>query len=448
MAANGTSGLRSSLKGSTSAAGRIDPRSVTDQQRARVDRFKERSVKAQEQTDRMATVRDKWKEALQSGDIDTLKIINADFESAARQSAQNSKDLTQMMFAVLEGYKDIGVTIKAADEFNVDEQSLLAAANATLEKAKGDLVRAQARQFNLFGMRDRAIQSAKDAIATAESAVTIAKQEAEAMRRKRLNDMDLSQSMQLQQAITQELTDVAQQRIAEIESNLEAVQQNVTLTMDEIKADTARMEELHKTLEQQNAVLANLNQELGSYTENSSEWQECRDRILRQTRERDATEADRNAAMMRAQEGQRFIEFNKMEEQGQVQLLAQHKTWITLLQMGTQQRDVLYKVHLGLLQGAADQEAMSMVDQVATETDERMVVDAAMKTQAMRDNTLARLKRMPEQVRRLRQVTEAEVQNQAAYEEQFLKALDDFHKNFGTDVGYDNRDAHRAPAAA
>ncbi len=441
--ATGTSGLKSAA----APAGRIDMRTTESQQRARADRFKERSAKAHEQTETLANTREKWKEALASGDIDTLKIVNADFETAARQSAQNSKDLSQMMFAVLEGYKDIGVTIKAAEEFNADEKSIQSSANDTLEKAKGQLVQAQGMQWNLFGRRDKAITAAKEAITVAEAAVVMAKQEVEAMRRQRLNSMDLTQSMQLQQAITQELTDVAQDRIAEIESNLTIVQQNVTLTMDTIKTDTAQMEELDKSLGQLNAELGNLNTELGSYVENSSDWQDCRDRILQKTRQRDDVEADRNAAFMRAQEGQRFIEFNKMEEQGQVQLLSQHKTWISLLQMGTQQRDILYSVHLGLLRGAADQEAMSMVDQVATETDERMVVDAAMKTQSMRKNTLDRLKRMPDQVRRLREVTSAEVQNQADFERQFTQAIDEFHKNFGTEAGYDTRDAHRSPAA-
>jgi hypothetical protein len=184
--------------------------------------------------------------------------------------------------------------------------------------------------------------------------------------------------------------------------------------------------------------------ELTSYTENSSEWQDCRDRILKKTRERDDIEAERNAAFMRTQEGQRFIEFNKMEEQGQIQLLAQHKNWISLLQLGTQQRDILYEVHLGLVRGAADQEAMSMIDQVATETDERMATDAGMKTQAMRKNTLDRLNRMPDQVRRLRQITETETQNQVEFERQFSAKIEEFHRNFGTVAGYDDRGAHRS----
>jgi chromosome segregation ATPase len=428
----------------TSPAGRIDMRTVQERQKAGADRFKERSARAAEQTDKLQQLRGAWQLALQSKDIDTLKILNADFESAARESAQNTKDLSGMMFALLDGYKDIGVAIKAAEEFNTEEKKIMDDAAALVEDAKGSLVQAQAMQFNILGRRDRAIAAARSGIETAEAALKTTKQQNEAMRRERLNKMDLKQSMQLQQAITQELTDVAQSRIGEIEANLDAVQHNVNATMDGIKADTALLEGFDTKLTQANAELGTLNEELTSYTENSSEWQDCRDRILKKTRERDDIEAERNAAFMRTQEGQRFIEFNKIEEQGQIQLLAQHKNWISLLQLGTQQRDILYEVHLGLVRGAADQEAMSMIDQVATETDERMATDAGMKTQAMRKNTLDRLNRMPDQVRRLRQITETETQNQVEFERQFSAKIEEFHKNFGTIAGYDDRGAHRS----
>lgn len=433
---------------SQAPAGRIDVQSVQKKQAVEANRFKERSATAHEQTEKLKDIRSRWQEALEHKDIDTLKILNADFESASRDSAANSKDLSQMMFALLEGYKDIGVVIKSAEEFNESEIKLTQDADALLAQAKGKLVQAQGKQWNLFGMRDNAIAAATNDINTAETSLTMAKQQAEMMRRERLNNMDLSQSMALQQGITQELTEIAQARITEIETNLTAVKENVTATMDGISTDTTALEKFDQDLTQANAELASLNEEMISYKENSSEWQECRSRILVKTRQRDDIEAERNATFMRAQEGQRFIEFNKIEEQGQVQLLAQHKNWISLLQMGSQQRDILYEVHLGLVRGAADQEAMSMIDKVGTETDERMATDASKKAQAMRKNTLDRLASMPEKVRRLRSITETEIQNQADFERQFAEQIEEFHRNFGTAAGYDDRAAHRSAQPA
>jgi len=433
-------------------AGRMDVRAAQEAQKDQVNRFKERTEKSHQQTEKLGEIRAAWQDALARGDIDTLKIVNANFEAAARENAANSKDISQMMVAVLEGYKDVGVIIKATEELNEEEKKILSSAEELLDVAKGKKVQAEAMQDSFLNRlsgnnREAAIASAKEAIATAEEAVRIAKQTAETMRRERLNKMDLKQSMQLMQAITQELIDVAEGRISEIENNLVAVQENVTSTMDEIKKDTKSLEDFDAQLKQANGELVTLNEELSSYVANTSEWQDCRGRIIEKTRSRDAIEADRNAAFARSQEGQRFVEFSKMEEQGQVQLLSQHKNWISLLQMGTKQRDVLYAVHLGLLRGAADQEAMAMSDQVATETDERMVLEAAMKTQAMRRNTLERINRLPDQVRRLRQITETDVQNQTDFEKQLDAAIEEFRKNFGTSKGYDDRNAHRtAPA--
>lgn len=437
----GTSNVTTSIK--TGPVGKIDIRPIQEKQQAGVDRFKERSAKAAAQTQKLSEMRGAWQKALETKDLDTLKILNADFQSATRASAQNTKDLSSMMFALLDGYKEIGISIKAAEDFTTSEQSIMSSAQALVVQARGSLVQAQAKQWNIFGMRDKAIAIAQSSIETAEGAVKTAKQQAELMRRDRLNTMDMKQSMQLQQAITQELTAVAQERIAEIESNLTSVQQNVTDTMDGIKTDTLEMEGLDEKLAQANGEIRTLNDELVSYIENSSEWQDCRDRVLKKTRERDNTEAQRNAAFMRTQEGQRFIEFNRMEEQGQVQLLAQHTNWISLLQMGTKQRDILYEVHLGLVRGAADQQAMSMIDEVATQTDEHMVGDAAMKTQAMREATLRRLEGLPDQVRRLRAITSTENKNQVEFERKFAAQIEEFHANFGSTAGYDDRDSVR-----
>ena len=261
--------------------------------------------------------------------------------------------------------------------------------------------------------------------------------------------MNLRQAMQLQQAVTQELTDIAQARISTIEETRDAVQANLTLTMDAIKEDTRLLEELDAKMVQANGELNTLNEELASYVPNSSDWQNCRSQILDKTRVRDDIEADRNAALLRAQEGQRFVEFNRGQVQGQIQALAQTKNWIALLQMGMQQRDVLYDSQLELGRSSSELEAMASHDQLAVETDERMVMDAAMMTEAMRKATLDRLARMPGDVQRLRQITEADVKNQVEFEKKFDDMIEKFKQNFDAVKGYDDRGAHRdAPPAA
>lgn len=432
-----------------SPAGRIDMRAAQDKTKAQAEQLKVRSAKSVEQAEKLKDIRNAWQEAINTNDIDQLKILNADFSAASQEAAKNRGDLSAMMISLLDGYKDIGISIAAANELNADEKKMVTDAEALLESAKGKLPQAQAIQYNFLGRRDKAIAAAKNAIEVAEAAVATAKSQTASMRRTRLNDMNMTSSLQLQQAVAQELTTKAQENIATIEADLDAVQQNVSATMDRIKIDTKTMEDLDTQLKQANGELGTLNEELTSYTENSSEWQDCRDRIVKKTRERDDLETQRNSAFLAAQEGQKFLEFNRQEEQGQATLLAQHKQWITIMQMGSEQRDVLYEKHMRFVQGSADVEGLSMADQIATETDKRLATETAMQTQAMRKNMLDRLGRMPGEVKAMRSIREADVKGQVEYEKRFISMIEEFHKNFGTDAGYDDRGAHRdTPPAA
>ena len=432
-----------------SPAGRLDVRSVQDEQQKAAELLKKRSEMTAAQTEKLNKLRTARGEAIAAKDIDTLKILNADFETAALERNANERDIVGMQIKLLDGFKQMGIAIKASQEFNEEENKLISDAAALIDTTKGKVTQAEAMQYNIFGWRDAAIAKAKANVETVEAAAKAAREQAEVMRRERRAKMNLRQAMQLQQAVTQELTDIAQARISTIEETRDAVQANLTLTMDAIKEDTRLLEELDAKMVQANGELNTLNEELASYVPNSSDWQNCRSQILDKTRVRDDIEADRNAALLRAQEGQRFVEFNRGQVQGQIQALAQTKNWIALLQMGMQQRDVLYDSQLELGRSSSELEAMASHDQLAVETDERMVMDAAMMTEAMRKATLDRLARMPGDVQRLRQITEADVKNQVEFEKKFDDMIEKFKQNFDAVKGYDDRGAHRdAPPAA
>jgi hypothetical protein len=424
------------LKNGTSLSG------VESLQKASTARFKEHVAQVEASTEKLQEVRSQWQQALQTGDIDKLSILNASYETLSRENAKNSKDVATMMGALAEGYKDIGLVMKSTEAFDASEQKIVDDANNLVETKKGDLVYAQG-MFNFMGRRDRAIAAAKSDIKTAEAAVTTARQDAELRRRTRLGSMNLEGSMQLQRNMTAELVEIAKSRISTIQSDLESVKQNGNETMDQIKVDAKAVEDFDATLKQQNGEINTMEEELTSYTENSSEWQECRGRIRDKTRERDETETERNKAFSRSQEGQKFIEFNKIEEQAHLQLLAQHQTWIEILQFGAKQRDILYQSHLNLIKGASEQQGMSMAATLGVATDERFAVDAAQQTAAMRRGMLDYQKAMPDNVRRMRDITKTDVEGQLAFEDEMNKLIEDFHKNFGTAAGYDNRDVQR-----
>lgn len=441
----GTSGPARLKQG---AAGRMDVKDVLDRSAQTANRFKERTAKARDQTDRMKGIREEMAEAIVAKDIDKMKILNATFAEARADYQKNSRDLSAVMGGLLTGYQDIGVALKAAEQFTADEQKLIDNASALVEESKRKLGHAENDWYILPGGKKRAVKAANEAIATAENGVVTATQMAEALRRERLNNMSIQQSMQLQQGITQELTELAQDRIAGIQENLEEIQVNTDILADQLKTEAKKLEDLDKALEQANAELHTLQEELAGYAQNSSEWQACRDRIRLKERERNHVESDRNATFLRNEQAQVFIESSKIQEDGQRELLAQHKNWIAILQLGAQQRDVQYGVYLDLLKDNADQEAMSRVDEISSETDERVAENTAQIVQSMRDNTMKWMDRAPKRLDNMRKIVGANVEGQAAFEAEVNRRIDEFKKSLH--IGYDDRETYRGehqPAA-
>jgi hypothetical protein len=258
--------------------------------------------------------------------------------------------------------------------------------------------------------------------------------------------MTIQQSMQLQQGITQELTQIAQDRIAGIEQNLSEIQLNTDTLADQLKVDTKTLEDREAELKTANSILATLNEELTGYAENSSQWQECRDRIRLKTRERDDIESDRNATFLRNEQAQVFIESSRIQEDGQRELLAQHKNWIAILQLGAQQRDIQYGVYLDLLRDSADQEAMSRVDEVSSETDERVAENSSELLQGMRNNTKEWMKRAPGRLDNMRKIVGANIEGQADFEQEVARRIEEFQKSLK--AGYDDRQSYRDPHPA
>lgn len=422
-------------------AGRLDVKNVGKNVGDQAARFKERTAKAREQTEKMKDIRGQMTAAIAIGDIDTMKILNASFKEANEQAQKNRGDISSIMGGLLTGYRDIGVALKAAEAFTSAETQLIEDAKSVVKKAGDNVLGAKGNWYIIPGSRERTIAKAEEALKTAEQGVVTATQMAEAQRRERLNNMSLQQSMQLQQGITQELTEIAQGRIQGIEENLTEIQANTDETSDTLMTDTKKLEELDAELNAANTELNTLNEELASYTQNSSQWMECRDRIRKKSRARDDIESERNATFLRNEQAQVFIEAGRVQEEGQRELLAQHKNWIALLQMGAQQRDVHYGVYLDLLKDNADQEAMARVDETASETDERVAENTAQIVQGMRKNTMDWMDRAPKRLENMRKIVGATVESQANFEEELNRRIEEFQQNLKP--GYDDRQTYR-----
>lgn len=427
-----------------SASGRIDMRAVQDTAREQASKIKERLDAGAEQTERLQDIAEKMRSAVQRGNIDEVKILTADFDTARRSFAQNTKDLAAAMMGLGEEFRSIGVTLVEAKNFEPQEQILIDDASARVARAERSLANANDAWF----FKDSRIVTARQGLEAAKIGLKVDTELAETQRRMRLENMNLEQSMQQLQTITTQITEIATKRIDDITENLKAVEAGAIATGKDLETLAEEGEQLQKKLNRANNELSALHEELNGYKANSTEWTECDGRIRAKNRARDKVETEKNKTFALTQEAQRFIEMYKVQEESQRQLLSFHETWIAMLQEGSRQRSVLYKSHLGVIQAAGDQQAMSMTDAIAVETDERTTKDAAEHLQAIRGNIADRLERAPEDVRRLRAIKAADTKAQVAFEQRVNTLQDQFYKNWGTGVGYDDRATYRGQEPA
>lgn len=425
------------------ASGRIDMRSVQRVAGDQTAKLKERLDASAQSTERLQEISGKMQSAVKRGDVDEVALLTADFDTARKSYAQNTRDLAGAMMGLTDQFKDIGVTLTEAKNFSAEEQKIIDDGNAGVVSAQSELTSAN----NAWLFKSGRVASAERRLEAAKIALKTATETAEVQRRMRLENMNLEQSMQMLQTLTVQITQIATQRIDDITENLDAVESGAIATSKDLEQKVTDLEKLIKGLDSENAKLSSLNEELTSYIANSAEWTECSGRIQAETRKRDKVEADKNKIFALVQDAQRFIEMYKIQEESQRQMLSFHQTWIAMLQEGSRQRTVLYKSHLGVMQAAGDQQAMSMADAVAVETDERISADAVQHLSAIRGNTVARAERTPIDTNRLRQIQALDTQAQVAFEKKVEELQRQFHNNWGTAPGYDSRDTYREPAA-
>lgn len=417
----------------------------------RAQAVKDRMAASRDRTARLKQTAEELQEAIKNRDIDRVAILSADFKSASEGLNANTKDLAEVMMGLGQGFKDIGIALEEVQQRSADEQKLVDDANALLGQMEGRVLAANTqlataeKSFDFLGSRQRAITAANEAIAIAtrqrddaKVGITTAEQLADQRMRDRLQNMSLDQSLSRLQSITQQVIQIASDRISEIEGNIVAIENGRIQTVEDLKSYTKDIEEGDSKIAAVKAAIQNLQDQQRELQENSSEWTNIQGQIKEKQNELAQVEADRNKSFSLAQDGQRFLEAYAVQEASQRGLLQFHQIWISTLETGVQQRSVLYESHLGVIRAAGDQKAMGMVDAVAVETDERITSDAAKHLGAIQNQMADKLSSMPDQVRRMREITSAMAEGKAAFDQKMDELRTIFNKNFDTPQGYDD----------
>ncbi|MBI2109446.1 MAG: hypothetical protein HYT93_04740 [Parcubacteria group bacterium] len=421
-----------------------DPRMIADMADHQAKEMQERSEKAAQAVEHFETIAKDIQEALSTGDVDRAGILAADLKSARTAVDATTKDIARVMIALGEQYKEIGVSIDALEKLNPDEQKIVDDAEAMFGRAKSDLAKAEKKMFNIFfGRRDKAIAKAKKDIESAEAGMKAAQEIASAKQRERLINADLSTSMQRIQACTQIAIDNAVGRVSFIEEDLQSVDAALVEGLAKREELVANIEVLTKNLTNHEAQLATLVAQRNEVQQGTEEAARLETEISEVTKERDKAREEQNKNFMVLQEQERFIEIYKTHVAGQRQFLEHHHAWVATLQMGVKERETIFDSQIGAMQATADQEAMKMIDDVATTVDMKGMEAMAKMITGGQKAILDRIERAPKDLKTLEEISEARAEARANFEKRLDDILEQFSNGYGRDTSYDSVASHR-----
>lgn len=439
-------------------AQRITAQTIEATTSEQAKKIQTRMAEAQQQGQRLQEFASAFQEATVKGDTKRMDLITADFKAASEHAEEIRFDLASSMLALGTGFKDIGLTIDEIQKLNYQEEQIIADAKELVEQKKASLEAARLKKIQAEGkwfFRGSAVNTAQKSIdlaklelATAEAGIETAKQLAAKMQRERLQNASLADSLQRLQTITTEVTEISEARIGEIEANLDSVKVGRVEIIKSLTTYATQVQEGDKKIVDLKAVIANLRMQQSEMIANSPEWTDLKGQVEAKNNELAEVEAERNKAFALHQDGLRFVEMYRVQENAQLASLQFHKTWVATLRSGVEQRATIFTSHLGVVQASADQQAMDMVDQIATKTDEDITADAVAHTAAQRDAMLKKLQRYPDQIATLRELGSQEAKSQAQFWDALAELARQFSPdNYGAQPGYDDPETYRKQPA-
>lgn len=383
----------------------------------------------------------KLNEALAAGNLDAVKALSVTFADVRARSEATTRDVSGAVMNLMNQFKEIGTALESASDFTAAEQKLITEAEALVARMQGRLdlantdLAAADRKTSWFGIRNNAVSAAQAAIRTAQNdlegakaGVGTATQVAERMRQQRLESMSLEGSMQQMQVISQRLVGIARSRIEEIEGNISVITTGRIAANASLETLAAEVATLEAQVTDAEASIRTLDAELAEQTPGTVEYQQIDSKIADAKRTLIDAQNERNRKFSLQQDGQRFAEMYRLQEEVQSRMLEFQKTWIELLESGTRARSEIYESRLGVIRARGDQAAMNQYDTVATQVDERMHSDTAADLAAMQKTALDRLKRAPDDFARIRKITDASQGGTEEFEKGFNSLVEQFRR--------------------
>lgn len=358
-----------------------------------------------------------------------LKILDHTLEDLKEMDVVNERGLAEAVLALNARLEALGQEYVTIENNTPAELAIIKAAEADVNEAKAGIETAKASWF-FPGARAKAAQSRYDELV---QALDRAKTNVDQMRRSRIMNAKIEQSLQEFNRLVEKTKKLMTDRLLAVNNQLTIVSARKLTALEAKKEANEAFETLDADFEREKANLMAEEQILQTMTAGSKEHTDQGAVVSDTKRRMTDAETARNNALVVFQSKEKFASILEVYEQSFLQMRGSLTMWISALQSDTEERVIVFRARLEGMKAHADQIAADTLDKLGAEVDRESVESVAAYGAAAARNAMKRVESMPERIRDVSRVRELQLEAQAQVMHRMAAQIAEFRTQYGID---------------
>jgi len=364
-------------------------------------------------------------------------IVNSNFQTLNGDVEASEKDLQELMLHLRAMLDSCGGEFTKLQELNDDELKLVENAKRKVTEAQAALTKANgmSNMANIwFGLKNRKIKKATAEVASSETGVKTAEEEANKRYRDRLKNADIKDSLNRIISQVQGMIGIIEGMVVDVDRQIVGLTNRKEMAFQTKEKAATVMEERQAELGDLEAKLKQAELELEEMANGSPEHTEQQKLVADMRGERTDLKGKYDIAMGIFQSKERFVDQLVVHLQAQTTTKNNLKQLIGQLRSDTEERIATYESGLQLMQSATAQEAASIYEDAGSKTDQLITEIAAKVFVSSEEDRIERVKKHPKRMSELHNVLVAMAAATQKYKEQDAQLMKEHAEKYGIDV--------------
>jgi len=253
------------------------------------------------------------------------------------------------------------------------------------------------------------------------------------MARQRLLSANIEASLQEFMVRVEKTIQIMQQRMKEIESQLQTVSLRKQKAFEVKEQAAEALEKLDQELNKKEADLKREEDLLQSFINGSPEHASQTKKISDLRADVERVRGARNTAFVLYQSKEKFASELEIHERTQMKLRDNQRMWITSLRSDTEERIVTFKSRLEAMKAASDQNVAKALDDLGAEADQRNAEYMASVGAASDRLRMEKIEKHPQRIAAIAAVAAAQAEAVQQIRVREAAAIEHFKKLYGID---------------